>query len=258
MSKMGVGKLDFSKVKDTGQAVNLDTAQLTVTIPGNQLNTLKVKALVCFARIATGIKEPFVLIGGYAMELYGMTDRETPDIDICTSQAGAGAISAKLEGANPSGSCHLTKRTRSLAEEKGGTEEYNYKDGDQMVRLELVASTTLSTMVAANPCAVSIMPSENIKFAIANPAELYSNKRQGLTGGTPSRSLSQRIKDGKDALWLLGDKLKPNGSSVAVRGLLHSMLFGSAPTEEAFSAEVNFLTSTIKKLEVQKGEEGKE
>ncbi|KAF3113532.1 hypothetical protein TWF102_000187 [Orbilia oligospora] len=239
---MGVGKLDFSKVKDTGQAVNLDTAQLTVTIPGNQLNTLKVKALVCFARIATGIKEPFVLIGGYAMEL----------------QAGAGAISAKLESANPSGSCHLTKRTRSLAEEKGGTEEYNYKDGDQMVRLELVASTTLSTMVAANPCAVSIMPSENIKFAIANPAELYSNKRQGLTGGTPSRSLSQRIKDGKDALWLLGDKLKPNGSSVAVRGLLHSMLFGSAPTEEAFSAEVNFLTSTIKKLEVQKGEEGKE
>ncbi|KAF3165620.1 hypothetical protein TWF225_001153 [Orbilia oligospora] len=221
MSKMGVGKLDFSKVKDTGQAVNLDTAQLTVTIPDNQLNTLKVKALVYFARIATGIKEPFVLIGGYAMELYGMTDRETPDIDIWT-------------------------------------EEYNYKDGDQMVRLELVASTTLSTMVAANPCAVSIVPSENIKFAIANPAELYSNKRQGLTGGTPSRSLSQRIKDGKDALWLLGDKLKPNGNLVAVRGLLHSMLFGSAPTEEAFSAEVNFLISTIKKLEVQKGEEGKE
>ncbi|KAF3234938.1 hypothetical protein TWF128_002185 [Orbilia oligospora] len=179
MSKMGVGKLDFSKVKDTGQAVNLDTAQLTVTIPDNQLNTLKVKALVYFARIATGIKEPFVLIGGYAMEL------------------------AKLEGANPSGSCHLTKRTRSLAEEKEGQRSTTTKMG--------------------------------IRW-----------------------SLSQRIKDGKDALWLLGDKLKPNGNLVAVRGLLHSMLFGSAPTEEAFSAEVNFLISTIKKLEVQKGEEGKE
>ncbi|KAF3196264.1 hypothetical protein TWF106_005158 [Orbilia oligospora] len=116
-------EIDLGKAKAIGKAVNLDAAPLTATIPGNHPNTLKVKALAGFARIAIGIKEPFVLIGGYAMELYGMTGRETPDIDICTSKAGASAFSAKLKDLNLSGGYnHLTECTRSLAEGTGGTE----------------------------------------------------------------------------------------------------------------------------------------
>ncbi|KAF3190680.1 hypothetical protein TWF788_008201 [Orbilia oligospora] len=165
-------EIDLGKAKAIGKAVNLDAAPLTAAIAGNHPNTLKVKALAGFARIAIGIKEPLVLIGGYAMELHGMTGRETPDIDICTSQAGASAFSAKLKDLNLSGGYnHLTECTRSLAEGTGGTEaqEPNYKDGDQMISIELVANTPLSTMVAVNPYAILIPLSDNISSQLRIP-----------------------------------------------------------------------------------------
>ncbi|KAK6502437.1 hypothetical protein TWF506_003018 [Arthrobotrys conoides] len=110
-------------------------------------------------------------------------------------------------------------------------------------------------MVAVNPYAILIPLSDNIKFAIANSTELYSTEKKGLAGATVSRSLSQRIKDGKDALWLLGGKSEPKSNLATVGGLLHRALFGSALAEETFSVEVEILTRNIKKLEIEKSKE---
>ncbi|KAK6524027.1 hypothetical protein TWF694_005694 [Orbilia ellipsospora] len=192
-----------SNKKTTLQLDDRSNAVKTVEINYDQRSDAKVAALADFAKIAADSHERFILTGGYAVELYGMT-RDTPDIDIWTTEMGADAFAD--HAARPG----LFK--------EAGPGKWSHNNG---VAFDIV--TIKISEIEKNPCNLWIPVSTSIKrhFAIIHPRELYQIKKGGLQGLRMSATAG--LKDGRDALWLwMG----------AVRELARLGFTGSIATEE--------------------------